>query len=47
MTVGSFIRVMHDGSWSMWKCTKCGKIVYCKNYEQPKECDCEKDGDTE
>ena len=34
------MRITHDGSWSMWKCTKCGKIVHCVRYEEPKECDC-------
>ena len=40
-TIGDYIRVNHDGSWSMWQCKKCGKVRHFVRYEEPDEkCDC-------
>ena len=33
--IGDFIRVTQDGSWSKWKCRRCGNVRYFINYEEP------------
>ena len=45
-TVGDFVRVNHDGSWSKWKCLKCGREKHFVRGEEPNgKCECRKDGD--
>ena len=50
MIIGDFIRLAHDGSWSMWKCRRCGKVQYFTKCEEPDgkcECQSETDGEQE
>ena len=45
-TVGDFVRVNHDGSWSKWKCRKCGREKHFVRGEEPNgKCECRKDSD--
>ena len=38
--IGDYIRVNHDGSWSVWKCRNCGDIKHFVRFEEPNgECE--------
>ena len=48
MIIGDFIRLAHDGSWSMWKCRRCGKVQYFTKCEEPDgKCECQSETDGE